>query len=585
MYSNVPINQPGGGGWGLLVFSLGSLYEDYDHLHNIWTKSNAGLPLVRYTGSTFYFYQTYDTDYIVTYDTCWPMVDTPHTHADSSPYRMIQKRNKIVIPSKLTKNRRRPYKRVKIKPPTQMTNRWYFQKDICDTPLVMITATAVNLTTPFANSNSLSNSIVFYSLNTFIFQNPNFEHPPETTGYSHKILNGYSMYLYATTQTKPNDADKNEESFINWLKTLIFLGNPRKNYQGQPFGDTPTYTKEQWGNPFYHRYLEIGDEDDVSYLIYTSSVTHINIKQKIATKTTDIKATQFQTITGPIIYKLTYNPDKDTGLNKIYLLKTWGPSTLDEPDDQDLIFEGFPLPQLTWGWTDFIKKLKKINDLDRHSILLIKTQNFSDNTLKVFLPLDLDFIEGHDPYQHDKQNNYQTDYYNSENWFPKIQFQDQTINLIATSQRNSPKTNSYLQAGCKYKFYFKWGGCPKTLQKAYDPCLQSKWPTPDNITGRLTIQNPNTPPQTELFSWDWESDFVKKQAIERIQQYTPIDETFVSSTDSKFQAKALQKQQKDTAPQEEKNLFLQLHKLRKERLHLELQCRMKLMELKSKSVK
>nr|UGV34846.1 MAG: ORF1 [TTV-like mini virus] len=583
VYSNVPINQPGGGGWGLLVFSLGSLYEDYDHLNNIWTTSNAGLPLVRYTGCQFKFYQTENTDYIVTYDTCWPMVDTPHTHADSSPFRMLVKRHKIVMPSKQTKNRKRPYKKVKIKPPHQMTNRWYFQKDICNTPLVMLTATAVQLTTPFANINELSNNITFYSLNTFIFQNPNFEHPPETTGYSHKILNGFSMYLYATTTKKPANADSDTNAFKEWLKTLIFLGNPRENKQGKPLGEILTQnTKSNWGNPFYHRYLEIGDEDDVSYTIYTSQCTTINIINKIQGQNPDtVKATNFQTITGPIIYTLTYNPEKDTGLNKIYLLKTWGPATLDEPEDQNLIFEGFPLPNLTWGWTDFVKKLNKINDLDRHSLLLIKTKNFNDNTLNVFMPIDLDFIQGHDPYQPDKENSYQTDNYNYNNWFPKVQFQDQTINEIATSQPASPHKNEYLQAFCNYKFYFKWGGCPKTLEKAYDPCLQSKWTTPDNIQGRLTIQNPNTAPETELYCWDWDKDYVKDSAIARIQEYTKTVEPFISITETKFQPKAIKKQEKDKTTEEEETLFLKLHQLRKERLHLELKYKLQLMQLKS----
>lgn len=589
IYSTVPVKQPGGGGWALLVFSLSSLYEDYDHLKNIWTQTNDSLPLVRYTGCSFKFYQTQDTDYIVTYDTCWPMVATPHTHADSSPSRMILKRHKIVIPSRNTKQRRKPYKKVKIKPPSQMVNKWYFQQDICNTPLVMLTATAVSLTTPFANTKALSNNLTVLSLNTFIFQNPNFEHYPLTTGYSPKILQGKSMYLYATTTPKPTSITN--DNFKKWLLTLTFLGNPRENKPGTPITNVNNYKNDStsWGNPFFHRYLEAGDPEDYnsSYLIYISSCTILNIIEylKNATHPSDVSLTNFQTIIGPIIYTLRYNPDRDTGLNKAYVLKTYGPITLDEPEDEDFILEGFPLYNLLWGWPDFLKKLKKINDLDRHTTLLIKSEHFNEKTLKIIWPIDETFIHGNDPFQHNLHEQYQTDNYNKQNWFPKIQFQDETLNNIATSGPSSPNTTNYLQSFCRYIFYFKFGGCPKQLPKALNPCLQSKWPTPDYQCGGITIQNPNRPPQTELYTWDWDKDFIKEQAISRIQTYTTTDEPLISLSATNFHPKTLQRQQKETAAKEEKNLFLQLHQLRTKRMHLELQCRMKIMELNAKDAK
>ncbi len=36
--SYVPENWQGGGGWSLMVFSLDSLYEDFNLLQNYWTK-------------------------------------------------------------------------------------------------------------------------------------------------------------------------------------------------------------------------------------------------------------------------------------------------------------------------------------------------------------------------------------------------------------------------------------------------------------------------------------------------------------------------------------------------------------------
>lgn len=588
IYSYVPEKNPGGGGWSLMVYSLGSLYEDYDHMQNVWTSSNVGLPLVRYTGCTITLYQSENTDYVFIYDRCWPMVDTPHTHADSSPSRVMQRKSRIIMPSKQTHYRKKPYKRIKIKPPHEMQNKWYFQKDIADIPLLMTTATAVSLTQPLSSKYSLSNNLIFTCLNPFIFSNPNFQHFPETTGYSHKILNNFSMYLYASRQAVPNS---NEWNVMKpFLEQLIFLGNTKENQPGKEFSQFDTYggnKKQNWGNPFYYRYLEHTPE--TSYKILTTKTTSLNIEQAIkANAIQSIKNTDFQETTGPIAYKVTYNPIRDTGLNKIYLIKTDSQINLDEPSNPNLIFEGFTLYNLIWGWTDFIKKLKIITNIDNNTLLAIKTKVFDDTILPVYIPIDEDFLEGYDPYQPHDPDILQTNWYHENNWFPKLTFQEQTINKIALTSPFAPqnKGDTYLQSLIKYRFYFKWGGCPKQLEKAFNPSLQPKWTTPDNLQSRLTIQNPNESPRTELYYWDWDNDYVKETAIERIKEHTLIDENLLFPTETKFSAKALKKQEKeDSAPKEEKNLFIQLHKLRQQRMHLELQCKLQLMELKSKTQK
>ncbi len=53
-----------------------------------------------------------------------------------------------------------------------MLNRWYFQRDLCNTPLLMLTATAVNLTQPFAPSKAITNGISFYSFKHISFSKP-----------------------------------------------------------------------------------------------------------------------------------------------------------------------------------------------------------------------------------------------------------------------------------------------------------------------------------------------------------------------------------------------------------------------------
>lgn len=580
LYSYVPENFPGGGGWSLMVFSLGSLFEDYNHLQNVWTTSNAALPLVRYTGCTIKLFQSENTDYIFIYDRCWPMVDTPDTHADSSPSRMMQRLHKIVVPSRKSKQRRKPYKKIKIRPPTQMQNKWYFQKDICNTPLLMTTTTAISLNNAFQENTAVSNNLIFYCLNPFIFSNPHFQHFPETTGYSHKILQGKSMYLYAHLQPKPSQ----DTQFKEWLKSAHFLGNTTTNQPGKTIQELHgNNTKSNWGNPFWHHYLEISAE--TSYTIYTSSCTVIDAVNYVnnTSSPTDAKSTNFQEITGPIFYKVTYNPTKDEGYNKIYLINTAQQLTLDEPQNKNLIIEGYPLYNALWGWTDFIKKIKDITNVDQNALLAIKTKVFDDQTLPVYIPIDTDFREGYDPYQPHTHNAMQQNYYNSLNWFPKLLYQEQTINNLCLTGPFCPRPNkfNYLQALAKYTFYFKWGGCPKKLEKAYDPCSQSKWPTPDNLQGRLTIQNPNTNPETELYSWDWKKDYVTEDALNRIRQYTITDEKIFFSPETKSTPKPLFKTTQEALQKEEKeNMLLQLQRLQKLQLNLELSIRHQLKKLK-----
>ncbi len=77
-----------------MVFSLASLFEDNQHLANIWTASNAGLNLVRYLKSTFRFYQHEFVDYIVIPRLCYPMTTSPLDHANAQPYRALLERKK-----------------------------------------------------------------------------------------------------------------------------------------------------------------------------------------------------------------------------------------------------------------------------------------------------------------------------------------------------------------------------------------------------------------------------------------------------------------------------------------------------------
>lgn len=576
VYAQTPEWYPFGGGWSLLVYSLDSLFEDYNHLENIWTKSNAGLPLVRYTGCKFKLYQAENADYVFTYDNCWPMVDTIHKHADSAPSRMIQKKHKITVPSRQTQKRKKPYKTVRIKPPPQMTNNWYFAHDLHKLPLLMTTTTSVSLTTPFANENKMSPNVTLHCLNPLQIQNPNFQHPSSSTGWNPKWLTNGAVtspiYWYASLQTY-NTNDK-----VTFVKQLIFLGNTKDNQPGielQEIANKDKFTentKKNWGNPFYHRYIERTEEQ--SYTIYFSFSTVVDLVNKLKQPQLNndtFKDVNFTEVTGPIIYQITYNSAKDAGFkNKAYFIPTIDQNNTNPTNNENLQLSGFPLHILLWGWPDWLKKLKLASNTENDYLLVIETDMF-DEKLDKYILLDQDFLDGKDPYTPGEE--FSTNYYNKNNWFPNLRYQTQSIEKICQTDPACyrPKFNNYVQSYCIYTFYFKWGGCPKELQKPYDPSLQPIWNTANNIHSRPEIQDPSTRAETHLFDWDWVKDYVTLPAIDRIKQFTTIFEP-LSLTESKSEPKT-QTAQKEKSEKEKKEAIQQLlQQLRKQQLLQQLKC-------------
>nr|UGV37293.1 MAG: ORF1 [TTV-like mini virus] len=579
IYSFVPEKQPGGGGWSIQILSLDSVFEDYQHLQCIWTKGNAGLPLVRYMGTKFTLYQSQETDYIFKWDNCWPMVDTIHTHADSAPFRMLQTKHKVVIPSLNTKKRRKPYKKVFVPPPAQMLNKWYFQKEICKTPLVMFTTTAVSLTFPFADPKAKSNNVTVLCINPYIFKNPDFQHYG-TTGYSPKSTeDGKPLYLYGSNT--PNVTY--EKLRNNGNKPVITALVDTKNHTpGTPLNNSNSLSIDKVaGNPFHEEWTS-GDQ-----YIYFSLMTPTEMRNLIISHTEPSEPNKRSiTNTGEIIYTFRYNPDKDDGsTNKQYIVSTASGNKIQPPQNENHILSGFPFPYMLWGWTDWIKKLGETPNFDTNKLVVLESKAFNDTTIPLFIPIDPQFVHGFDPYSDLTEQNHTISSYNAKNWFPRYEYQKYTINEICLSGPACPRPpwNHYLQALCKYTMYFKWGGCPKTLEKAYNPCSQSIWPTPDNQYGRPQVQNPNIFPQTELYSWDWQKDYVTEEAIARIKKYTDIDPTILSITGSKANPPPLQKTQKQNEDEEEeKKLQFQLHQLRFKKVILQLQLQQQLKSLKAK---
>lgn len=270
------------------------------------------------------------------------MVDTYLTHADSSPSSMFLKKRKIVVPSINTRRKRKPYKKVFIPPPNQMYNRWYFQRDICKTPLLMLQTTAVSLDLPFCSPKCKSNNITLKALNPLIFRNLNFQTFPETSGYFPKYQtyehtnDKHPLWLWGTRNAYEEDTLTVRKSTIA-NKQLVPLCNTLNAQAGKPITNT-TYNnnKTNWGNPFYWHYLL---ED--TYKIYISLMSPAEANFLINGTYGDDKEYTLTVPQGPLIYNIRYNPETDKGQkNKAYLISTSKTNDTNTPDNINLQIDG-----------------------------------------------------------------------------------------------------------------------------------------------------------------------------------------------------------------------------------------------------
>ena len=245
---------------------------------------------------------------------------------------------KIVVPHLGRKQYKKNYITKRVPPPSLWQNKWYFQQDMCNLPLFILKTCAVSLDQFYQPDTQLSNNITLVTLNTDMFQNPHWE-TEENVPYYPKVTGTQNTGLY----TFGNGGDPN--TLTNW-QTLWPLYNTKHWVQKAPNAQIKTFTEQMkqnnWGNPFTERNAHV-DQD----LYFTNTWP---------------SATQYEqehsfTPLEYIYWQCRYNPEKDTGEgNKIYLVQNYAGSNWDEPQNPNLILDGFPLYNMVWGFTDWQKK-------------------------------------------------------------------------------------------------------------------------------------------------------------------------------------------------------------------------------------
>nr|UGV35832.1 MAG: ORF1 [TTV-like mini virus] len=566
--SIAPPFTPSGGGWGIYVFNLGALFDEFNRVRNWWTVSNVDLPLCRYTGCKFTLYRAEDVDYVFVYSTHYPMTDTEQRHADAQPSRLLLRKRKVIVESRKHK-RGKPYINVRIRPPKQLINKWFFQRQFVNTNLLLATVSACSLTDFETNPQQLSSTITFLSLNYDIFKSLDFQRHNTTSFYGPKA--GY--YLYATDKQLSPLTDVSSQNLK--YTDLIFLGQATRMVPGSKIsGSFTDYFKntDKFGNIFYNQYMEHNWTILVTNLQWTAFGSEIN---------TTVKANTFTILSEPLYLTIQYNPIKDTGKDTICYFVPNFQNYNDwlRPENEQLFFHGYPLWMLLWGWPDWQKKLGLINQINDHYILVFENPFCIPKKAK-YMPIDIEFIHNTVPYPDpDESNNeYNKPSLNQQqNWYPQFKYQQKAIDSICASGPATYKfkNNLAIEAHMKYCFYFKWGGSPTTNETIADPSKQAQYPVPDTITSTIQIQDPTTDPRSLLYSWDFRRHMLTQKATERITKNQIFDYSFPLSTDQWINPKApetekelLQTLIEAQTKKEEKEKNVQLYKQLRERQQL-----------------
>lgn len=543
--SDVPEHLPGGGGWGLKVYTLTALFSEHEYCRNIWTHSNRDLPLVRYIGCWIKLFQSHDTDYIFTYSNSLPMESSLGMYNSMQPSIQQLQQHHITVPSTVTYRKKKPFIKIWIPPPTPLINKWYFQHDLSKTPLLMTRVTACSLSQFYIDKYDINTNMNIITLNSNLFQNRNFANPGTT--YSPKKARDptssteKNVYIYASRDYMTSDGIS--------VGSLIPLTDTRYYKEGKSYREVypggPESHWSQWkqtytqyvGNPFMPDYL------DGQTPVYQSFKTPTEMFSANTSTTKEKQLTQVD-----LTKTIRYNPYNDDGHTNIAYFKSnnkdetgWLP-----PDDEKLTNEHLPWWLLLWGFLDFHRKVKLLKHLDTEWIITLRHQ---PNHLQreYLIPLSVDFMNGRSPYE-SQGPPLEAD---AKSWYPQVQYQSRIINDICRVGPGVAKLqdNTSAQAYMRYQFLFKFGGDPAKMSTIEDPREQPTFIIPGNQHTTTSLQHPETNPEKILWSFDERRHQITPAALKRLQkdegtektsftggshfqEYTPVQEKETSEESS-----------------------------------------------------
>ncbi len=343
---------------------------------NIWTSSNVNFDLCRYTGCKFIFYKHPYIDFVLSYKRQYPLSLSFADIMNCHPYMILQSQHKIIIPSMKHNPKGKPYVKKKMKPPKQMTNKWFFQDMFSDKPLILLTAAVCDLSMPYLGPSGENTLISLTCLN---------------------IHNCYDVGNWGAPEYKP---------YSTFTGTKVKY-KPRKASTETEFqlGSTGVGYSDGW---FSKQLLQ------AEYIAFTQD-------KKV-----------------PPVYYARYNPAIDDGVgNSVYLCSV-STSDFNKPaSDKVLIASNKPLWMLLFGFVDYVRHIKRPVETMSIYYLVIETKyihaTFTGTRTYLHIPLDLSFIEGKGPYNSLASDKWLT------RWYPTLVHQQQSMNNIVKAGPFIPK--------------------------------------------------------------------------------------------------------------------------------------------------
>nr|UHM26032.1 MAG: ORF1 [Torque teno midi virus] len=505
---------PGGGGFGSEKYTLQFLYNEHKMGNNYWTQSNKYLDLVRYTGCKFKIFRHMHIDFLFQYSLMYPMLLNKYSYSYIQPYKVLRSKHKRLILSMKSNPHGKRWKIIKIKPPKQITNKWFFQESFANQGLVEINTVALDINYSYFGCCNANNLITFKFLNLDMYKTPGWGNQTTATqGY--KPFQGIDKPTFVTIGGKKIPITVKDDNWKDSVSILTGWFQPKL-----------LQAEKLWKGT--------GEQE---------------LQQNLP------------------INSARYNPTVDTGQgNKVYFLSILN-SKYDPPKtDLDLILEEIPLWQALHGFSDWVRKAKKDKTYLATYYLVIVSQFIEPaHTLnKRYIVIDEDAIKGNSAFG-EPPTTYQNDH-----WYPNYILQQQTINNFVVCGPYVPKLDnqkmSTWELKSNYSFYFKWGGADLPEAEITSPQDQATYDVPNNLSEAIQIADPSAQKITKnLHSWDFRRGFLTSSALKRISEDTESDESLSTDSEQPYKKKkkgAISNTVPCTNPQEEEvhQSLLQLYK-------------------------
>nr|UGV44818.1 MAG: ORF1 [Torque teno virus] len=550
------IKGPYGGGHATFRFSLQVLYEEHLKHHNYWTRSNQDLELALYYGCTIKFYRSPDTDFIVTYQRKSPLGGNILTGPSLHPAEAMLSKNKILIPSLLTKPKGKKTVKINIAPPTLFVHKWYFQKDICDLTLFNLNVVAADLRFPFCSPQTDNVCITFQVLaaeyNNFLsitepavskekakeFAKKFLEKAiPDTPVRHANVLNTFRTEgCFSHPQLKKYNSNLVKLDETTYFHTPDGLwGDAIYNYNAYGTGTTqqealtPQKIREKIISNMESYYKKLEQE---STIVTKGCLCHCHLTGIFSPPFLNIGriAREFPGLYNDIIY----NPWVDKGKgNKIWMDSLSKSDNKYKEGQSILLMQDMPLYILLNGYVDWAKKERNNWGLaTQYRVMVVCPYTYP----RLYVETDpyhgyVIYSESFGAGQMPDKNPYVPVTWRGK-WYPHILHQESVINDIVLSGPFAPKdTKPVMQLNMKYSFRFTWGGNPISTQIVKDPCTQPTFEIPGggNIPRRVQVINPKVlGPSYSFRSFDLRRDMFSGPSLKRVSEQQETSEFLFS---------------------------------------------------------